>query len=78
MLRYLDPSRVRPFKVPFVWPVTILGAAACIYTMFGLPRTAWERFGIWLVIGLALYFTYGFRNSTLRRGTDSTVETPPA
>jgi APA family basic amino acid/polyamine antiporter len=78
MLRYLDPSRVRPFKVPFVWPVTILGAAACIYTMFGLPRTAWERFGIWLVIGLALYFTYGFRNSTLRRGTDSTVVTPPA
>jgi APA family basic amino acid/polyamine antiporter len=78
MLRYLDPSRPRPFRVPFVWPVTILGAAACIYTMFGLPRTAWERFGIWLVIGLALYFTYGFRNSTLRRGTDSTVETPPA
>jgi APA family basic amino acid/polyamine antiporter len=78
MLRYLDPSRVRPFKVPFVWPVTILGAAACIYTMFGLPRTAWERFGIWLVIGLALYFTYGFRNSTLRKGTDSPVVTPPA
>jgi APA family basic amino acid/polyamine antiporter len=68
VLRYSDPSRPRPFRVPFVWPVTILGAAACIYTMFGLPRTAWERFGIWLVIGLVLYFTYGFKNSTLRRG----------
>jgi basic amino acid/polyamine antiporter, APA family len=37
--------------------------------MRGLPRQAWERFGVWLVIGLALYFVYGYRNSTLRRGT---------
>lgn len=66
-LRYLEPSRPRPFKVPFVWPVTILGAAACVYTMFGLPGRAWERFGIWLAVGLVLYFAYGFRNSTLRR-----------
>jgi APA family basic amino acid/polyamine antiporter len=68
VLRYLEPNRPRPFRVKFVWPVTILGAAACIYTMFGLPVRAWERFGIWLLIGLLLYFTYGFRNSTLRRG----------
>ncbi len=78
VLRYTDPSRPRPFRVAFVWPVTILGAAACIYTMFGLPGTAWKRFGIWLVIGLALYFTYGFRNSTLRRGAPPVPLTPPA
>ena len=24
------------------------GRCACVYTMLGLPRTAWERFGIWL------------------------------
>jgi len=36
--------------------------------MAGLPVRAWERFGIWLVIGIALYFAYGYRNSTLRRG----------
>jgi APA family basic amino acid/polyamine antiporter len=65
-LRYIEPDRHRPFRVKFVWPVTILGAAACIYTMFGLPGRAWERFGIWLVIGMLLYFGYGFRNSTLR------------
>ena len=78
VLRYTDPSRPRPFRVPFVWPVTILGSAACIYTMFGLPGTAWKRFGIWLVIGLVLYFTYGFKNSTLRRGTPPVPITPPA
>jgi APA family basic amino acid/polyamine antiporter len=78
VLRYTDPSRPRPFRVPFVWPVTVLGAAACIYTMFGLPGTAWKRFGIWLVIGLALYFTYGFKHSTLRRGAPPVPITPPA
>lgn len=78
VLRYTDPSRPRPFRVPFVWPVTILGAAACIYTMFGLPGKAWERFGIWLLIGLALYFTYGFKNSTLRRGAPPVPLTLPA
>jgi APA family basic amino acid/polyamine antiporter len=35
--------------------------------MLGLPRTAWERFGAWLVIGLALYFSYGFKHSRLRK-----------
>jgi APA family basic amino acid/polyamine antiporter len=44
-----------------------MGAAACIYTMWGLPRTAWERFGIWLVIGAVLYAAYGYRHSKLRR-----------
>jgi len=66
VLRYKDPNRPRPFKVPMVWPVCVLSAAGCIYIMFGLPRSAWERFAAWLVIGLALYFAYGYRHSRLR------------
>jgi APA family basic amino acid/polyamine antiporter len=68
VLRYIDPSRPRPFRVPFVWPVTVVGTFACLFTMWGLPRTAWERFGIWLAIGVAIYVVYGYRNSHLRRG----------
>ena len=68
VLRYTQPERPRPFRVPFAWPVCIGGAAACVFVMWGLPRQAWERFAVWLVIGLALYFAYGFRNSSLRRG----------
>jgi basic amino acid/polyamine antiporter, APA family len=67
-LRYIDPDRPRPFRVPFVWPVAVAGALACVYTMFGLPRTAWERFGIWLVIGVLIYAGYGHRHSRLRQG----------
>jgi APA family basic amino acid/polyamine antiporter len=69
VLRYTQPDRPRPFRVPFVWPVCLGGAAACVFVMRGLPKQAWERFGWWLVIGLALYFAYGYRNSTLRLGT---------
>jgi APA family basic amino acid/polyamine antiporter len=38
----------------------------CVITMAGLPRSAWERFGVWLVVGLVLYGAYGFRRSRLR------------
>jgi APA family basic amino acid/polyamine antiporter len=67
VLRYKDPDRPRPFKVPFVWPVSLLSAAACVFIMKGLPIQAWERFGLWLAIGLAIYFFYGYRHSRLRR-----------
>jgi basic amino acid/polyamine antiporter, APA family len=66
VLRYKDPDRPRPFRAACVWPVAILGAAACLYTMSGLPTHAWERFGIWLAVGLLLYFVYGYKNSRLR------------
>jgi APA family basic amino acid/polyamine antiporter len=68
VLRYTEPDRPRPFRVPFVWPVTLTGAGACLYTMWGLPATAWERFGIWLILGAAIYFSYGYRHSLLRTG----------
>jgi len=67
VLRYLEPDRPRPFRVPFVWPVSLVGAAACFYTMLGLPRTAWERFGIWLLLGAVIYAGYGYRRSRLRQ-----------
>jgi APA family basic amino acid/polyamine antiporter len=67
VLRVREPERPRPFRVPLVWPVAIAGAGACLFVMGGLPRTAWERFGIWLVVGLLVYFLYGYRHSRLRQ-----------
>lgn len=69
VLRFKEPDRPRPFKVPGGLPGVILiaglGALACVFVMAGLPRSAWERFGWWLAIGLVLYFSYGFRHSRL-------------
>ena len=67
VLRVKEPNRPRPFKVPFPWVVAPLGAAACLFVMIGLPREAWERFIIWLVIGAVLYVSYGYRHSRLHR-----------
>jgi APA family basic amino acid/polyamine antiporter len=67
MLRVTEPDRPRPFKVPVAWVIAPLGMAACAFVMIGLPRAAWERFGIWLVVGAVLYGAYGYRHSRLRR-----------
>jgi APA family basic amino acid/polyamine antiporter len=69
VLRVSEPDRPRPFKVPLVWVVAPLGMAACLFIMVGLPYQAWERFGIWLAIGAAIYLLYGYRHSRLRRRT---------
>jgi APA family basic amino acid/polyamine antiporter len=66
VLRVIEPDRPRPFRVPFVWAVGPLGAAACAFIMVGLPRQAWERFGLWLLLGLVVYLGYGMRHSRLR------------
>jgi len=66
VLRVKEPERHRPFKVPFVWVIAPLGVAACLFIMVGLPYQAWERFGLWLVIGIVLYAVYGYKHSKLR------------
>ena len=70
VLRHTEPDRPRPFRVPFVHVVGLLGAALCIITMFGLPKLAWVRFGWWLAIGVVLYIAYGYRHSVMRTGKE--------
>jgi APA family basic amino acid/polyamine antiporter len=70
VLRHTDPNRRRPFRVgslPVLYIVGLLGAGLCVFVMLGLPHLAWVRFGWWLVIGLVLYFTYGYRHSRLNK-----------
>jgi len=72
-LRLKDPARPRPFRVPFVWLVAPLGAVLCVVVMLGLPKTAWERFFVWMALGVAIYFFYGIRHSRLRSATHEGV-----
>ncbi len=67
VLRVKEPHRERPFLVPFVWVTAPLGMLACMFVMVGLPREAWERFLVWLIIGAVIYAGYGYRHSRLRR-----------
>ncbi|MGH7939333.1 MAG: APC family permease, partial [Bryobacteraceae bacterium] len=70
VLRRKDPTRPRPFRVPFVPVFPILGVLMCFVLMLSLPIETWMRFFIWLILGLLIYFFYGVGHSHLRRGID--------
>ena len=63
VLRYTRKNIQRPFSVPLFPYLPLSGVLLCGYLMLNLPVTAWERFVIWLAIGLVIYFSYGFRHS---------------
>jgi APA family basic amino acid/polyamine antiporter len=67
VLRKTDPDLKRPFRTPFVPLVPILGAGICFIQMASLPLDTWLRLIIWMAIGFVIYFTYGIRNSKLRK-----------
>jgi len=66
VLRKREPHRPRVFRTPWSPVTPILGIASCIYLMMGLPAITWIRFALWLVVGMFVYFSYGFRRSRLR------------
>ncbi|MBH0190937.1 MAG: amino acid permease [Nitrospira sp.] len=65
LLRYTKPDHPRPFRLPFMPFVPLLGMAACLYLMVGLPELTWKRFIVWTIIGIAVYLGYGIRHSKL-------------
>jgi APA family basic amino acid/polyamine antiporter len=68
ILRYKDPLRHRPFKVPFgAWLLPMMGAVSCVFLMYYLPPTSWWRFVAWLMLGLSIYLSYGYARSELGR-----------
>jgi APA family basic amino acid/polyamine antiporter len=74
VLRYKEPDRHRPFRVPGAPFTPLISVAACLYLMLQLPWITWVRFAIWLAIGLVFYFLYGYRHSVLRTGRRIEVE----
>ena len=67
VLRRTSPDVPRPFRTPGVPWVPIAGASICCAQMIGLPIATWERLAIWLVIGLIVYASYGYRRTEATR-----------
>jgi APA family basic amino acid/polyamine antiporter len=45
--------------------IPVLGLLSCLYMMCELGISNWIGFGIWLIIGLVVYFAYGYKHSKL-------------
>jgi basic amino acid/polyamine antiporter, APA family len=66
ILRVRHPEMERPFRTPLVPAVPILGIVSAFYLMFHLPLLTWEVVGVWLVIGLVIYFSYSTKHSKVQ------------
>ncbi|GAB6989997.1 amino acid permease [Paenibacillus pini] len=66
-MRKTSPNIRRGFRVPWVPLIPLLSAAACLYLMINLQLFTWIGFIIWMVVGLFVYFLYGYRRSKLNK-----------
>jgi len=67
VMRRSNPNAVRSFKVPLSPVLPILGAAVCLFMIYGLGWLNWVRLAIWMAIGFVVYFGYGIHHSRLQQ-----------
>ncbi|WP_406863681.1 amino acid permease [Streptomyces solicamelliae] len=65
VLRRTRPDLHRAFRTPWVPVLPILSIAASLWLMLNLPGETWFRFGVWMLIGIVVYFLYGRQHSRL-------------
>jgi APA family basic amino acid/polyamine antiporter len=63
VLRRTRPDLERAYRTPLVPLVPILAVLSSLWLMLNLPADTWLRFGVWMVVGLVVYFTYARRHS---------------
>uniref|UniRef100_A0A480ZBE7 Cationic amino acid transporter 3 n=1 Tax=Sus scrofa TaxID=9823 RepID=A0A480ZBE7_PIG len=57
-----NPSPL-PFRVPALPMLPVLSIFVNVYLMMQMYSVTWAQFGIWNIVGLAIYFGYGIRHS---------------
>jgi APA family basic amino acid/polyamine antiporter len=66
VLRNSNPEIKRPFKTPLVPYVPILGILVCSFMIISLDHTTQIVALFWMIVGLIIYFTYGFKHSKIQ------------
>lgn len=65
VLRRTQPDRPRSFRVPLGPLFPLLAIGSCLILMLALPLETWVRFFFWSALGIAIYFVFGKKHSTL-------------
>lgn len=86
ILRRTQPDRPRPFRTPLAWIVCPLALAGCAFLFYSLsgevpvygygPMRTQVFFLAWAVVGLVIYFAYGYRKSDLAPGNMRDLNAP--
>ena len=66
ILRRTQPDLPRTFRVPFAPVTCVLGVLSCCVLLYWENWYNWTLMIAWTVIGIAIYFGYGYRHSKLR------------
>ena len=45
--------------------IPLIGLSSCLYLLTGMSHENWFWFGMWFLIGMVIYFCYGYKNSKL-------------
>jgi len=81
ILRIRQPDLERRFRTPVLWLLAPVGVIFSLFLIIGWPwfsngefhliggldRDTYIRFIVWMLVGFAIYFGYGIRNSALNR-----------
>lgn len=78
LFRYTRPDAPRSFRLPLMPVVPAFGVLASLFLILQLHWQTWLRFGIWLIIGLIIYFAYGRRHSLLNPDSPHHRKAPAA
>ncbi len=66
IMRKKAPDMERPFRTPAYKLVSILGVLICSGMIVAIDSRTLQFAGIWMIIGLAVYFLYSRKHSKLR------------
>ena len=65
VLRRTQPDAPREFRVPLMPWIPAFGVLASAFLISQLHWETWLRFGVWLLIGMAVYWFYSRKHSLL-------------